>query len=75
MNAAALNHCLFIMSPKCSRNGGFNVASALPEVLCVCMYVIEEIEMVSALITQGQWPCWLVGYCDNVMTRPKVTLD
>lgn len=60
MNAAALNHCLFIMSPKCSCNGGFNVATALPEVLCVCMYVIEEIEMVSALITQGQWPlCWL----------------
>lgn len=28
--------------------------------MCVRVYVIEEIETVSAFITQGQWPlCWL----------------
>lgn len=75
MNAAAVNHCLFIMSPKCSCNGGFNVATALPEVfvrlyVCnwrnwdgVCSYYSGTVALV------------LVGCCDNVMTRPKVTPD
>lgn len=39
------------------------------------MYVIEEIEMVSAFITRGQWTLVLVGHYDNVMTRPKVIID
>lgn len=52
MNAAAVNHCLFIMSPKCSCN--VVLMLLLPEVVRVCVCVIAEIEMVSAFIICGQ---------------------
>lgn len=75
MNAAAVNHCLFIMSPKCSCN--VVLMLLLPcQTWCVCPRVRNWRNWDGVCFYYSRTVALvLVGYCDNVMTRPQVMLD
>ena len=79
MNAAAVNHCLFIMSLKCTCNVVLmflllRQRCCVSLCVCVCVCNWRNWDGVS-FISHRQWPHVLVGYSDNVMTRPKVVYD